>query len=147
MEGALGAGPRPASGSAPLRSDHFVVKVWSKTANMENYKLLIDFNVSLRSLQFIGRSLETFHHPLPENCVLFHLSDGIYTSFTDLPTEKGQLPPLTKAMQSTTPVHTSSFDALMKLANLEECIQDAIETRRKLEADINAFFQWKLNLS
>ncbi|KAK5103401.1 hypothetical protein LTS08_002816 [Lithohypha guttulata] len=120
------------------RSDNFVLRIWSKNEHMDEYRILVELDVNLRSLQFIGRSLETFQHPLPENCVLFHLSDGIYTSFTDLPAEVHQQPPLTPAMKSVAPTQGPTFDILLKLANLDDVIQDAIRTRSKLEADINS---------
>lgn len=119
------------------RSDNFVLRVWSKNELVTDYRILVELRINLRSLQFVGRSLETFHHPLPENCVLLHLSDGIYTSFTDLPAEGQQQLPLTTAMKALAPVQAASFDALIKLANLDDVIQDALRTRVTLEADIN----------
>jgi len=119
------------------RSDHLILRVWSKTELMDDYRTLIELHVNMRSLQFIGRSLENFHHPLPENCVLLHLSDGIYTSFTDLPAEAPHQPPLTAAMKATVPVQAASFDSLLKLANIDDVVQDALRTRAKIEADIN----------
>lgn len=119
------------------RSDEFVLRVWAKNELADEYLILVEISVNLRSLQFLGRSLENFQHPLPENCVLFHLSDGIYTSFTNLPGEGQHQPAQTPAMKSMKPVSASSFDALLKLSNLDEVIQDALRTRAKLEADIN----------
>lgn len=119
------------------RSDKCTLRVWAKNELSDEYVILVELNVNLRSLQFIGRSLENFHHPLPENCVLFHLSDGIYTSFTNLPGEGQHQPMQTPAMKAMKSVPTSSFDALLKLANLDEVIQDALRTRAKLEAEIN----------
>lgn len=81
------------------------------------------------------QKLETFKHPFPENCIIFHLTDGCYTSFTDLPPsapiflQKRQL----KSPKSTDLKDTSSYDQLMKLKNLEECIYDAETTRSRVE--------------
>jgi hypothetical protein len=36
---------------------------------------------------------------------------------------------------------TSSYEALMRLANLDDCIQDALATRGKLEAQINSMLE------
>lgn len=126
-----------ASIASTVRSDEFTLRVWAKTDLADEHRILVELRVNMRSLQFIGRSLEHFHHPLPENCVLLHLSDGIYTSFTDLPAEVAQQPPLTKAMRTMPPTPIASFDALLKLANLDDVIQDALRTRAVLEADIN----------
>lgn len=120
------------------RSDELNVKIWTKNAHSTGYKMLLDLTANLRSLQFIGKSLDNFHHPLPQNCVLFHLDDGIYTSFTDLAADDIPEPQLRSAQKNMAVADTSSYDALMKLANLDECIQDALQTRLKLEADINA---------
>lgn len=121
-----------------LRRDEFNVKVWAKNSNSNDYLLLLDLHVNLRSLQYLGQTLDNFHHPLPQNCVLFHLEDGIYTSFTDLPAEDIVEPHLRPSQRGVPPTNVSSYDALMKLANLDECIQDALQVREKLEADINA---------
>lgn len=119
------------------RSDELDIKIWTRNAQSDGYKMLLDLSANLRSLQFIGKSLDNFHHPLPQNCVLFHLDDGIYTSFTDLAADDTPEPQLRTAQKSMAVANTSSYDALMKLANLDECIQDALQTRLKLEADIN----------
>ncbi|KAL8662608.1 MAG: hypothetical protein Q9202_004566 [Teloschistes flavicans] len=86
--------------------------------------------------------LENFRHPLPQNCVLLHLSDGIYTSFTDLPLDEPVLPTTAagpKNGQSVQP--TSTFDELMRLSNLDSCVEDALATREKLTAQINSILE------
>jgi len=121
------------------RSDECTVRVWARNSTMDKYCLLVDLDFNLRSLQYIGRNLENFHHPLPENCILFHLSDGIYTSFTDLPAEAhGWMGTTVPAKTTASFKAGSSFEALMQLANLDDCIQDAIKIRSQLEADINS---------
>ncbi|KIV93528.1 hypothetical protein PV10_04738 [Exophiala mesophila] len=121
------------------RSDACVIRVWATPSTTDEYSLLVELDVNFRSLHYIGKNLETFHHPLPQNCVLLHLSDGIYTSFTDLPASSlsGFIPYSDVSDQSATKT-TSSFDALMQLANLDDCIRDAINVRTQLENDINA---------
>ncbi|EQL37801.1 hypothetical protein BDFG_00849 [Blastomyces dermatitidis ATCC 26199] len=124
------------------RLDQVTYKLWAKTGNMTEYILLLSLEVNLRSLQYIGKTLESFHHPLPMNCIVFHFQDGVYTSLMDIPPVQ-QLP----ASVTTTAAgrfsddsnlqSTSSYDALMRLANLDDCIQDALATREKLETQIN----------
>jgi hypothetical protein len=114
------------------------LRLWAKNSKMEEYTMLIDIELSLSSLQFIGKDLENFHHPLPENCLLFHLTDGIYTSFTDMPVEgHGQYLDYAGPAKPGHAENTSSYDALMRLANLDECIQDALATRARLEGQIS----------
>ena len=121
------------------RSCKLRIRLWAKSESHDEYIVLIDIGLDLRSLQFIGKSLETFHHPLPENCVLFHLTDGIYTSFTDLPVEgHWQTQDYAGAAKLGHAENTSSYDALMRLANLDDCIQDALGTRAEIEKQITA---------
>ena len=139
------------SGPQITRSEELQLLLWAKSWRVDEYHLLIDLTVNLRSLQFIGRSLENFHHPLPSNCVLFHLQDGIYTSFTDMPVSMQD----NSALLTAGPKHhgekdtTSSYDALMQLANLDDCIQDAISIRQKMERSIESLLskhQFELKL-
>lgn len=125
------------SGPQISRSDECTIRVWAKPPKTENYCLLVELQMNLRSLQFVGRSLENFHHPLPQNCILLHLSDGIYTSFTDLPAEPHSTFEHAVDHRAGISKPGSTFDALMQLANLDECIQDAVKVRSQLEADIN----------
>lgn len=150
-----------AYGPLITRRDEMTIKFWAKTETMGEYILLIELQLHLRSLQFLGRAvgpnnfmeyircgtdgviqLENFHHPLPPNCLLFHLSDGIYTSFTDLPLDEPPPYPILKKHKLQPPVEsTSSFDALMRLSNLDDCIQDALATRDQLSSQINALIE------
>ncbi|EXJ65910.1 uncharacterized protein A1O5_10886 [Cladophialophora psammophila CBS 110553] len=125
------------SGPRISRSDECTIRIWARPSKTEDYCLLVELNLNLRSLQFIGRSLENFHHPLPQNCILLHLSDGIYTSFTDLPAEPHPTVEHSVDHRAGTSKPGSTFDALMQLANLDECIQDAVNVRSQLEEDIN----------
>lgn len=124
-------------GPSVTRRDELTIKYWARTQNMEDYMLLIELRLHLRSLQFIGKTLESFHHPLPQNCIICHLPDGIYTNFTDLPWDEPALIPANNSkphLQGAQP--TSSFDALMRLSNLDDCIQDGLSTREKLATQI-----------
>lgn len=143
-------------GPSVTRRDELTIKYWARTQNMEDYVLLIELRLYLRSLKFIGKTvrntirtihsridancvyqLESFHHPLPQNCVIFHLPDGIYTSFTDLPWDESAPVPLNHSRPQLQGAQTtSSFDALMRLSNLDDCIQDALSTREKLASQI-----------
>lgn len=125
------------SGPQISRSDACTIRLWARASKTEDYCLLVELDLNLRSLQFIGRNLENFHHPLPQNCVLLHLSDGIYTSFTDLPAESHHVVEHSVDHRLGTSKPGSTFDALMQLANLDECIQDAIKVRSQLEEDVN----------
>ncbi|KAF5868528.1 putative uv radiation resistance protein [Botrytis fragariae] len=109
-------------GPATTRLDTVIVKIWVKR---QDFVPLIEEEVNLQSLQFLGR-LE--NHPFPPNSIIFQLVDGIYT--IDL-TSKPPRPRPSIALP------TSSYNALMRLSNLDESIQDALATREQLTSQIN----------
>jgi hypothetical protein len=122
--------------------DELTLKLWTKTVNIPEFTLLVELQVHLRSLQFLGKTLESFHQPLPANSILFHFSDGVYTNLTDLPpVEAPSHGGAQKALADGTTLPTSSYDALMRLANLDECVQDALATREKLETQISVILR------
>ncbi|KAI9043420.1 putative UV radiation resistance protein (UVRAG) [Aspergillus affinis] len=125
------------------RSDQLTLKLWTKTTPMTEYFLLVELQLHLQSLQFLGKSLDNFHQPLPGNSILFHFADGVYTSLTDLPPVWASLPTKSIRPPEGAGLSTSSYDALMRLANLDECIQDALLTREKLEAQISSILEEK----
>lgn len=112
------------AGPGVTRQDTVVIKVWVK--RKEDFVMLLEEEINLQSLQFIGK-LEG--HSFPPNCVLFHLVDGIYTI------DVSSKPPKSKDGPT---LPTSSYSALMRLSNLDESIQDALATREELAAQINA---------
>ncbi|KAL4973982.1 UV radiation resistance protein and autophagy-related subunit 14-domain-containing protein [Aspergillus desertorum] len=127
-------------GPSVSRLNHLTLRLWVKTATMDDYMMLLELQLHLQSLQFLGRSLDSFHQPLPANSVLFHFPDGVYTNLTDIPPV--WTPSQTRSFESSdTAVPTSSYDALMRLANLDECIQDALITRGRLESQINSILE------
>lgn len=126
-------------GPLVTRLDKLAVRVWAKSESMKDWQFLIDYTVHFGSLQFIGKTLGNFRHPLPQNCILFHLTDGIYTSFTDLPvqarTHQELLAPPKESPDGRV-FPSSSYDALMRLSTLDDCIQDALMTRDRIADEI-----------
>lgn len=113
-------------GPATTRLDTVKIIIWVKR---QDFVPLVEQEVNLQSLQFLG-TLQ--NHPFPPNCILFHLADGIYT--VDLTSK----PPKPKPAPS---LPTSSYGSLMRLANLDESIQDALATRDELASQINTILQ------
>jgi hypothetical protein len=69
------------------------------------------------------------------------MTDGIYTSFTDLPAQERVrqdilAPP--KQPSDGKVLTSSSYDALMRLSTLDDCIQDAIVTRDRIADEIES---------
>lgn len=134
-------------GPAVSRRDNVTLRFWAKTAKVDEWFLLLEMQVWLRRLQYIGKTLESFWHPMPANCVVFQFADGVYASLTDVPgTIVEREKPKTLGWRAAAKTEgkeraTSSYDALMKLANLDDCIQDALATREKLEGQINELIE------
>ncbi|KAH0342334.1 hypothetical protein KCU81_g5803, partial [Aureobasidium melanogenum] len=126
-----------------LRVDELILKFWAKSEAMPQYCLLVDMTLSMRSLQFIGKTLSSFHHPFPPNCVIFHLTDGFYTAFTDAKVDE-PLNPFqdgpAKITNSRT-LSTSSFDALLRLSKLDDSVQDALALRKQLASELEQTLQ------
>ncbi|KAH0013817.1 hypothetical protein KCU72_g14432, partial [Aureobasidium melanogenum] len=126
-----------------LRLDELTLKFWAKSEAMSQYCLLIDMTLSMRSLQFIGKTLSSFHHPFPPNCVIFHLTDGFYTAFTDARVDEPLNPfqdgPAKISNSRTLP--TSSFDALLRLSKLDDSVQDALALRKQLASELEQTLQ------
>jgi hypothetical protein len=131
------------AGPSVSRLEDLTVKVWAKREGARDYQYLVEMQLNLRSLQFIGKTIEGFPQPLPQNCILFHMKDGIYTSFLDNFTGEPSVPvsPPPRTMSIPQVLPTSSYDALMRLSTLDECVQDALATRAKLEEEINLILE------
>ncbi|KAF9693020.1 hypothetical protein EKO04_009325 [Ascochyta lentis] len=128
-------------GPGVTRLDKLTVKLWAKSESMKHWQFLVDYTLHLASLQFIGKTLGTFTHPLPQNCILFHMTDGLYTTFIDLPVhartgQEGLAPPKENPDGRVLP--SSSYDALMRLSTLDDCIQDALVTRDRIADEIES---------
>lgn len=85
----------------------------------------------MRRLNFLGTLLGQHH---PRNGLVVHLHDGVYS--LDLPGRQN------KPKGAPTQL-TSSYNALMKLATLENSIQDALLTQEQVTAQINEILQDK----
>ncbi|KAI5241949.1 hypothetical protein E4T42_07855 [Aureobasidium subglaciale] len=126
-----------------MRLDELTLRFWAKSETMPQYSLLVNMTLSMRSLQFIGKSLSSFHHPFPPNCVVFHLTDGFYTAFTDARVEE-PLDPFRDGPAKTTnsrTLPTSSFDALLRLSKLDDSVQDALTLRKQLASELEQTLQ------
>jgi hypothetical protein len=86
---------------------------------------LFEEEVDLRFLNFLGRLQDV---QFPPNCLVFHLTDGVYSL------EIGSKYPPPKITPS---LPTSSYNALMKLATLDNSIQDALATQETIMNQIN----------
>ena len=123
------------------RLDHVKVKLYAKPANMTEYVFLLELDQHLQSLEFLGKSLESFRQPLPANAILFHFSDGVFGNLTDVPPVRAQMPTKSPKTTDGRAVPMASFDQLMRMLKLEECIQDAVATREQLESQMSSILE------
>ncbi|KAI9170860.1 UV radiation resistance-associated protein [Paramyrothecium foliicola] len=108
------------------RSCLLTIRIWAKRPKNSTWTFLLEEFVDLRNLNFIGTLLD---RKFPPNALIFHLEDGIYS--LDFPTRSSD------PKQAST-VASSSYAALMKLANLESSIEDAIQTQQHIMEQINS---------
>ncbi|KAH6853176.1 UV radiation resistance protein and autophagy-related subunit 14-domain-containing protein [Chaetomium sp. MPI-CAGE-AT-0009] len=109
--------------SAITQSPQVTVKVWAK--RNDTWTALREDAVDLRGLNWLG-SLQNVQ--FPPNSLVFHLVDGIYS----LDLSGKPAPP-----KHTAAAPTSSYNALMRLATLDNSVQDALATRELLTQQIN----------
>lgn len=117
------------SNAGPLvaRRSELKIRIWAK--RRASWALLLPQDIDLRSLHYVA-SLRNHH--FPPNCLIFHLEDGMYS--LDLASKRPE-PKQTSALSS------SSYNALMKLSNLNNSIQDALATREVLTTQINSLLE------
>ncbi|PNY25562.1 UV radiation resistance-associated protein, partial [Tolypocladium capitatum] len=117
------------SGAAVARSCSMTVRVWSRRSNQTTWVFFLEELVDLRQLNFIGSLMD---RRFPPNALIFHLEDGVYS--LDFPAKAAD-------PKQGPAIATSSYSALMKLANLESSIQDAMDTQRKIMSEINTMLE------
>lgn len=128
-------------GPSITRLDSVIVKIWTKTTAAEGFQLLVEWKTQLRALTFLSKTLDSFHHPLPVNCVVFHLTDGVYTNFVDAPDIHDNKTSKLHRNTYFSAQSTSSYAQLMHLATLDACIQDALATRDRIKLEIETVLQ------
>ncbi|KAK4658308.1 hypothetical protein QC762_100180 [Podospora pseudocomata] len=109
--------------STITQTPRVTIKIW--TNRHDTWSLLLEDDVDLRALNWLG-TMQNVH--FPPNSLVFHMVDGIYSL------ELSNKYPPPKKMPSTP---TSSYNALMRLATLDNSIQDALATRESLTRQIN----------
>ncbi|KAF7563935.1 hypothetical protein G7046_g223 [Stylonectria norvegica] len=111
------------------RLHSLTIRVWAKRPKHDSWMFLLEELVDLRNLKFIGTLLD---RRFPSNALVFHLEDGVYSlDFPNRISEPKHAPTMA----------TSSYNALMKLANLETSIDDAMETQKRIMEEINQILE------
>lgn len=115
------------NGPSVTRLSQLKIRIWAKLRM--SWSLLLSQDIDLRSLHYLG-SLR--NQRFPPNCLIFHLEDGMYS--LDLASKRPE-------PKQTSTLPSSSYNALMKLSNLNNSIQDALATREALTAQINSLLE------
>lgn len=128
-----------------MRSDKLIIKVWIRQNQKLEFECLLEMGLEFQCLQYMGKTLDNIRYSLPQNCVLFHMTDGIYTVIGE-----GLASPPPELIRARQPngskvLPTSSYEALIRLSNLDASIQDALTTRQRLEQDINNLLEFHEN--
>ncbi|KUJ24379.1 uncharacterized protein LY89DRAFT_20083 [Mollisia scopiformis] len=124
------------AGGGITRADTVVLKVWVKRNGVERWGLLLEEEVRLRGLRWVGKGLEGLSEGFGANAVVLRLVDGMYVF--DVGGRGGEKEVQKKRREGEKGVmETSSYSALMRLSNLDESIQDALAMREELAGQIN----------
>lgn len=133
-----------------------VVTIWGKTAasddNVSFQRIVCEF-VDFTKLKFIGRTQYCIYSNFPQNSLIFALTDGYYllpatyaitapySNPTDDPSslkndvlymglhKHSKTLSISDSFYESSPQYTLSFNSIMKLSNLQECIVDAENTK------------------
>lgn len=105
------------------------LRIWARRPKQPSWGFLLEQKVDLRQLNFIGTLLD---RRFPPNALVFHLEDGLYS--LDFPNRIAD-------PKQALPIPTSSYNALMKLANLESSIEDAMQTQQRIMEQINEILE------
>lgn len=130
------------------RNSHTVnLTVYGKTRSQPSFHQLFSHDTKLGQLRFIGRSLDFIDFSFPTNSFILNLSDGWYVSPEVHVTANSLINSLVSSRDETPITVTScSFDNIMKLNNLEECIIDAEVTKTIIAKNIQTRLDLKNNL-
>jgi hypothetical protein len=113
-----------------------ILKVWVRELESSDFALHIEVSINLQNLQYLCKGYESLRVPLPKNCILFTLTDGIYTLPSALNIDNADLDSSVHISTSTRVFPTSSYDALMRLSTLDACIQDAIVAQTRVGSEL-----------
>ena len=147
------------------RSSELQIDLWAKPENIHEAEHLVTMKIDLRSLHWVCKTLVRNYPisnrifttllsnqlrldaPLPPNCILFHLPDGIYTH-NCLANSANFSPPLSPSrpfiQRTRGPLQNlfaACYDALSKLKLIADCNDDATYVRYEILLSIERFLE------
>ncbi|KAK3817229.1 MAG: UV radiation resistance protein and autophagy-related subunit 14-domain-containing protein [Benniella sp.] len=124
------------------RSNNVNVRIWAGHRGSDFF-LLLEWRVDLCCLRYIGKELRDLPTSLPNNMILFGFENGYYTAPDD--DDMAEHPHLSLlepiSMTPGTPVGiipSYTYDAVMRLNNLHECIADTRHSRDEIKHNLEA---------
>ncbi|KAG2173753.1 hypothetical protein INT43_005173 [Umbelopsis isabellina] len=119
--------------------DHF-----KAPADAENFRLLLEWEISLESLTYLCCNMNHLSNPLPRNSIVIELTDGFYT-LPDivkevLGTEGDDSIPLEKLL-AIKPKQSYTYNHIVKLNTLNDCILDTQRSTEDVRNNIEDILQ------
>ncbi|CAM0136393.1 unnamed protein product [Umbelopsis sp. WA50703] len=110
----------------------------------ENFRLLLEWDISLDSLTYLCCNMNHLSNPLPRNSIVIELTDGFYT-LPDivqevLGTEEDDSIPLEKLL-AIKPKQSYTYNHIVKLNTLYECILDTQRSTEDVRNNIERILQ------
>lgn len=131
-----------------FRNSHTVnLTVYGKTRSQPAFRRLFSYDIKLDELKFIGRSLDLIDFSFPTNSFILNLGDGWYVSPNVHMGPYSITQSLASSRDDAFTVTSCSFDTIMKLSNLEQCIIDAEVTQATVSRSIEALLVQPHNLT
>ncbi|KAF8934501.1 hypothetical protein BGZ58_005660 [Dissophora ornata] len=120
------------------RSSNVVVRIWASHRGSDYFPLL-EWRVDLCCLRFIGKELRDLPTSLPNNTIIFEFENGFYTApddddMADHPHVPQLEPIATMLGGGVSPSYT--YESVMRLNNLHECIADTKKSRDEIKLNI-----------
>ncbi|KAF9939788.1 hypothetical protein BGZ67_008896 [Mortierella alpina] len=122
------------------RSSSVVIRIWAGYRGSDYFNLL-EWRVDLCCLRYIGKELRDIPAGLPNNTILFGFESGFYTA----PDEDDMLDhPHTTAQEPLASIpgvslkRSYTYECVMRLNNLHECIADTRESRNEIKRNIES---------
>lgn len=141
------------------RSSELQIDLWAKPECLDEPQHLVRMKVNLTSLRWVCKSMVRnypirdpnfkslpsnqlrLEEPLPPNCILFHLPDGIYThisssNFSDFMPLVPSRPFIHHKRVPLQELFAACYDGLSRLNLISDCIDDALFVRYEILTSI-----------
>ncbi|KAF9361371.1 hypothetical protein BGX26_003883 [Mortierella sp. AD094] len=120
------------------RSSNVVIRIWAGSCG-SNYFVLLEWRLDLCCLRFIGKELQDLPTSLPNNTILFRFPNGFYTAPDEEDTMEHPHTPLlepTSTIMGFGVAPSYTYESVMRLNNLHECIADTKKSRDEIKHNI-----------